>query len=42
LYKSGYPAKKIKYYRGGLQLWKLFGFITIISKSNIVNGVTKK
>jgi len=42
LYKSGYPAKKIKYYRGGLQLWKLFGFITIISKSNIVDGVTKK
>jgi len=21
----GYPAKKVKYYRGGMQLWKIFG-----------------
>ncbi len=43
LYKAGYPASKIKYYRGGLQLWKLFGFITIVSKSNIIdNGDNKK
>ena len=43
LYKAGYPASKIKYYRGGLQLWKLFGFITIVSKSNIIDaGADKK
>lgn len=36
LYKAGYPANKLKYYRGGLQVWKLFGFMTIVSESNIV------
>lgn len=41
LYKAGYPASKLRYYRGGLQVWKLFGFITILSKSNIVNEKTK-
>lgn len=40
LYKAGYPASKLKYYRGGLQVWKLFGFITVLSKSNIVEGVS--
>ena len=42
LYKAGYPASKLKYYRGGLQVWKLFGFMTILSKSNIVGEEAKK
>ena len=42
LYKAGYPASKLKYYRGGLQVWKLFGFRTILSKSNIVGEEVKK
>jgi len=42
LYKAGYPAKKLKYYRGGLQIWKLFGFMTIVSRSNIIGEEAKK
>lgn len=42
LYKAGYPASKLKYYRGGLQVWKLFGFMTILSESNIVGEKEKK
>lgn len=26
----GYPADKLKYYRGGMQLWKLFGLTTVL------------
>jgi len=25
----GYPAEKIKYYRGGFQMWKILGFTTV-------------
>ena len=25
----GYPARKIKYYRGGFQMWKILGFTTV-------------
>lgn len=31
LLSVGYPAERIKYYRGGLQMWLLFGFNTISS-----------
>lgn len=27
--REGYPAEKIMYYRGGMQLWHLFGFNTV-------------
>lgn len=30
LLSLGYPAHKIKWYRGGMQSWKLFGLTTII------------
>ena len=30
--KRGYPAEKIKYYRGGFQMWKILGFTTVKSK----------
>lgn len=30
----GYPADKIYYYRGGMQLWKLFSLTTVIPKPN--------
>jgi len=29
----GYPPEKLAYYRGGMQLWKLFGLTTVLSKS---------
>lgn len=30
--EMGYPAKKIFYYRGGFQMWKILGFTTVINK----------
>lgn len=30
----GYPADKIYYYRGGMQLWKLFSLTTVLPKPN--------
>lgn len=30
--QRGYPATKIKYYRGGFQMWKILGFTSVISK----------
>lgn len=32
----GYPKEKIRYYRGGLQAWKIFGLTTIISQDEII------
>jgi len=32
LLKAGYPADKIFYYRGGMQIWQLFGFSTALPK----------
>ncbi len=29
--KAGYPKEKIKYYRGGFQMWKILGFTTVAS-----------
>lgn len=33
LLKLGYPAEKIKYYRGGMQMWQVFGLTTVIPGS---------
>lgn len=33
----GYPASKLKYYRGGMQLWKLFGLTTVLPRANTVD-----
>jgi len=30
LLKLGYPADKIRYYRGGMQLWQLWGLTTVV------------
>lgn len=30
LLKAGYPADKISYYRGGMQLWQLWGLTTVV------------
>ncbi len=30
LLKVGYPADKIRYYRGGMQLWQLWGLTTVV------------
>ncbi len=32
LLKKGYPADKIKYYRGGFQMWKSLGLTTVKTK----------
>lgn len=32
----GYPADKIFYYRGGMQLWKLFSLTTVLPKPNTI------
>lgn len=32
LLKLGYPADKLNYYRGGMQMWQLFGLTTVIPK----------
>ncbi len=36
LIKSGYPAEKLAYYRGGMQAWKSFGLTTVLPKSYAV------
>lgn len=33
LLNIGYPPEKLAYYRGGMQLWKLFGLTTVLPKS---------
>jgi rhodanese-related sulfurtransferase len=38
LVKEGYPPGKLRYYRGGMQLWKIFGLTTIQPSSNEVGG----
>jgi len=38
LVKEGYPPEKLRYYRGGMQLWKMFGLTTIQPLSNEVGG----
>jgi rhodanese-related sulfurtransferase len=38
LVKEGYPPEKLRYYRGGMQLWKMFGLTTIQPLSNEVSG----
>ena len=37
LISAGYPAEKLFYYRGGMQMWKLFGLTTVLPKSNMVS-----
>ncbi|MEE9346241.1 MAG: rhodanese-like domain-containing protein [Methylococcales bacterium] len=36
LIKVGYPPEKLAYYRGGMQLWKLFGLTTVLPKRHTV------
>lgn len=35
--KYGYPAKKLLYYRNGMQGWKLLGLTTVVEKGEIIN-----
>lgn len=36
LVQEGYPPSKLRYYRGGMQMWKIFGLTTIQPVSNEV------
>ena len=38
LIKIGYPVNKLKYYRGGMQLWKSFSLTTVLPLANTVEG----
>lgn len=38
LIKAGYPASKLKYYRGGMQMWKIFSLTTVQPVSNEVGN----
>ena len=29
----GYPGEKIKYYRGGMQMWQLWGLTTVVPRN---------
>jgi rhodanese-related sulfurtransferase len=33
LLRMGYPGEKIKYYRGGMQMWQLWGLTTVVPRS---------
>lgn len=37
LINAGYPAKKIQYYRGGMQAWKSFSLTTVLPVSNAID-----
>ena len=41
LVKFGYPTNKIYYYRGGMQLWKLFSLTTVLPKPNQIDKQVK-
>lgn len=41
LLAAGYPADKLHYYRGGMQMWKMFGLTTVLPKSNEVGAEQK-
>jgi len=41
LIKFGYPSSKIFYYRGGMQLWKLFSLTTVLPKPNQIDQQVK-
>jgi len=38
LVELGYPPEKLAYYRGGMQLWKLFGLTTVLPVSYAVEN----
>ncbi len=37
LIADGYPPEKLRYYRGGMQMWKLFGLTTVLPQTNMVS-----
>lgn len=37
LINFGYPTEKLYYYRGGMQLWKLFSLTTVLPKPNKID-----
>lgn len=36
LMAAGYPAGKLYYYRGGMQMWQSFGLTTVLPKNTSV------
>lgn len=41
LIAAGYPADKLKYYRGGMQLWQLWGLTTVVPSGAVSKEVQK-
>ena len=42
LIAAGYPSRKLKYYRGGMQLWKIFSLTTVLPTENSVKEEEKE
>lgn len=42
LITSGYPTSKIKYYRGGMQLWKIFSLTTVSTENKVADKVEQQ
>ena len=38
LVSAGYPESKLLYYRGGMQLWKIFSLTTVLPELNVVTS----
>jgi rhodanese-related sulfurtransferase len=36
LLNAGYPPEKLRYYRGGMQMWQLFGLTTVVPAADTV------
>lgn len=41
LMKAGYPAEKLHYYRGGMQMWQSLGLTTVVPKGTSVASTDK-
>jgi len=41
LLKIGYPAKKMRYYRGGMQDWMILGLTVVVPGSELAPAPTK-
>ena len=41
MYFQGYPPDKLRYYRGGMQMWQVLGLTTVIP-NNATAGTTER
>ena len=41
-YYDGFPAEKVAYYRGGMQMWKILGLTVVVPKEKEADAVAMK